>query len=1044
MRTLYELCKPRASVFDEKKREDVLNLSDLIDGKIDSNLFFEENYLTSGMAVLFDAAFKRFLGVGATGVIKLTQAMGGGKTHNMLALGLIAANPDYREQVMSDGKKYRKLGKVKVVAFTGRESDAPLGIWGAIAEQLGKKEVFNQYYSPLAAPGETAWIKLLSGEPLLILLDELPPYLENAKSKTIGNSDLCSVTSTALANLFSALGKGQLSNVCLVISDLKAAYESGSELIRSSFKNLESEVNRSGLNIEPVGSTSDEIYYILRKRLFEDMPAASEINQVALGYQEAVSNAKKMGFTNVASEHLYIGIKDSYPFHPSIRDLYARFKENPGFQQTRGLIRLMRQIIAGLYTDGGKQVKNKYLINVFDFNLNDRNMLTTVSQIKPELLNAIAHDIASNGRAVAEEIDAQYQQNLVCDVSKLILVASLANVPNALLGLTLSEVIADLCEPNRDIAGLKRALDEFQMRAWYLEHNKEGKLFFKNTKNMIAELHSLVESYVNEVVKSTTLKTFLTDKFKPAAGDCYQELLIFPAVDEINLTSDKVSLVLFEPYTGKGLHPELEKFYENALYKNRVMFLSGSRDTMNRLYGAAKELKAIERIISNMHDEKVPEDNQQYQLAQETRIKKITAVLSAAQQTFGVLFYPNKSGIQNADFSMEFKGNNYNGEDQIRKLLLEKQKLTEKTIDDTMRRKCEDRLFTRREMRLSEIKDRAATETAWQWHHPKALDALLSNCVEKDLWRVHGEYVEKGPFAKAPTSVTVSQKADNEETGKVTLRLMPKFGDKIFYEVGAEATTSSLPVEDPNNFETEELKISFLCVDSTGEHPTGEANLWIRDITVKYKIIDTGDGQRLRLKTQPGVKLKYTTDGSDPKENGGVYDGEFIIPENTTFVQAVAEYDGGYFVPLSIRIQSVSGKGKGNRLGPLIIDKEKLLTLKHYFKAKDTKESYDNLEALKKYADTVCDVRIVLFKLDDKGNDSGYIELNIDTKIATTPELVEIAIENLKNSFIINGRANIEFECGSVSFKKGQAFYDFVNEKQINLSEFKQEEIKQK
>ena len=39
---------------------------------------------------------------------------------------------------------------------------------------------------------------------------------------------------------------------------------------------------------------------------------------------------------------------------------------------------------------------------------------------------------------------------------------------------------------------------------------------------------------------------------------------------------------------------------------------------------------------------------------------------------------------------------------------------------------------------------------------------------------------------------------------------------------------------------------------------------------------------------------------------------------------------------------------------------------------------------------------------------------------------------------------DVIFECGSVSFKKGQAFYDFVNEKQMNLSEFKQEEIKQK
>jgi len=360
MKALYEVCKPRRSVFDETKREDVLNLSDLIEGKIDPESFFEENYLTSGMEILLNTAFKRFTGKGATGLVKLTQAMGGGKTHNMLALGLLASNPYYRSRIMKDADAYKQLGKVRVVAFTGRESDAPFGIWGSIAEQLGKKDVFAQYYSPLSAPGETAWINLLRGKPLLILMDELPPYLENAKSKTIGNSDLCSVTTTALANLFSAIGKSQLSNVCLVISDLRATYESGSELIRSSFKNLENEVNRSCLNIEPVGSTSDEVYHILRKRLFETIPDAGEINQVAKAYQEAVSQAKQMGFTNIQPEHIYTGIKDAYPFHPSIRDLYARFKENPGFQQTRGLIRLMRQVVAGLYGGNAKKSANAH------------------------------------------------------------------------------------------------------------------------------------------------------------------------------------------------------------------------------------------------------------------------------------------------------------------------------------------------------------------------------------------------------------------------------------------------------------------------------------------------------------------------------------------------------------------------------------------------------------------------------------------------------------------------------------------------------------
>ena len=406
VKTLFELCKPRESVFDETQRDDVLDLTDLIENRIDPYRFFEENFLTQGMKVLLETAFKRFHRQGATGLIKLTQTMGGGKTHNMIALGLLAKHPEFRQKVMGDRFKNSHLGKIKVVAFTGRESDAPYGIWGAIAEQLGKKEVFKDYYTPLQAPGQTAWINLLKGEPLLILLDELPPYLENAKAKMIGDSNLATVTTTALANLFNALGKEELSNVCLVISDLKATYESGSELLQSTFKELENEVNRSALNIEPVSSTSDEIYHILRRRLFKDLSGESEINELANAYKQAVLEAKQMGYPNLSPEQVFVGIKDSYPFHPSIRDLYARFKENPGFQQTRGLIRLMRIIISQLYRGDKPKAQEKYLVNVYDFDLNDPEMLTAVTQIKPSLANAIAHDIASSGKAVAEIVDA--------------------------------------------------------------------------------------------------------------------------------------------------------------------------------------------------------------------------------------------------------------------------------------------------------------------------------------------------------------------------------------------------------------------------------------------------------------------------------------------------------------------------------------------------------------------------------------------------------------------------------------------------------------
>lgn len=1036
MKTLYELCVPRDSVFDKNQREDVWDITDLIENRIDPNRFFEENFLTDGMKVLFETAFKRFHRQGAPGLIKLTQSMGGGKTHNMIALGLLAKYPEFRPKIMGDRFKNSHLGKIKVVAFTGRESDAPYGIWGAIAEQLGKKEVFKDYYSPLQAPGQTAWINLLKGEPLLILLDELPPYLENAKSKLIGDSNLAVVTTTALANLFNALGKEELSNVCVVVSDLKATYESGSELLQSSFKELENEINRSALVIEPVSSTSDEVYHILRKKLFKSLPDESEINEIANAYKQAVLEARQMGYTNLSPEQIFVGIKDSYPFHPCIRDLYARFKENPGFQQTRGLIRLMRIIISQLYKGEKPKAKEKYLVNVYDFDLNDHEMLTAITQIKPSLANAIAHDIASNGKAVAEVIDATMGETCMQDLAKLILVSSLADIPNALLGLSLQETIGYLCEPGKDITRVKRALDEFIMRAWYLFTDRDGRIFFKNTKNLIAELNSLVDSYDNESAKKE-LKTFLGEKFKPTIKDCYQEVLVFPAVDEIRLSEDKVTLVLFEPYPGgTGLHPDLQRFYENELYKNRVMFLSGTRSTMEKLYHAAKEYKAINQIIARMNEEKVPENNPQYQKAVDKRDRITLELLQAARETFIQLYYPTKNGLMKADFFMEFTGNEYNGEKQIRDVLLQRQKFTLDVTDDSFRKKCEDRLFIRKEMRWAEVKEQAAINPLWQWHIPRALDDLKEEMLKKGIWREQGGYIEKPPFPKEKTNVLIQEIRRDDTTGEVTLKLTPQYGDKIYYEIGAPATTASFLVENPNEFKTKEMRLSFLCVDSTGEHETGDPVEWQNKIDLKYRIFDRGSEKVIEFVSAPAATIRYTTDGSNPKEYGGIYDGEITVPKNCTYVLAVAEAQGIYSNVLQIKIDWKSNYG-------ITIDKNKPLKLNKRCRTDDTRETYSELELLKKHNAELSDVIVTLYKSDDVSGEKGWVELTVDKSLKIKIDNIEKSIDSVRNNFMPEGKVNISLEYGTAIFATGQDFLDWVAEKKKSLQDFKEGEIVQ-
>ena len=349
MNPLSQLCEPRKNVFDLQRRDVVLDITDLIEGGIEPEKFFSENFITDGMRRLLREAFRRFSGKSDQGVFVLSQAMGGGKTHNMISLGLLAQEKGLRQRIMGDLYEGGDLGCVRVVGFTGRESDAPLGIWGSIASQLGKKDQLKDYYAPLQAPGQSAWVNLLQGEPLLILLDELPPYFESAKSKSVGNSDLAQVTATALSNLLVAVGKKELANVCVVISDLRATYQGGSQQLQEALRNFESEVGRSAVTLEPVGLNTNELYHILRTRLFEKLPEPSEIREVAQAYAQAVRDAKQMDITSASPEHFASQLEDSYPFHFAIKDLYARFRENPGFQQTRGLIRFMRVVVARLW-----------------------------------------------------------------------------------------------------------------------------------------------------------------------------------------------------------------------------------------------------------------------------------------------------------------------------------------------------------------------------------------------------------------------------------------------------------------------------------------------------------------------------------------------------------------------------------------------------------------------------------------------------------------------------------------------------------------------
>lgn len=1028
MKTIAEMIKPRDSVFSDTAREDVLNLSDFAERRIDNEKFFSENYKTQGMSMLFETAFKRFKGESDTGVIKLTQAMGGGKTHSMLALALLADDAKLRERIL--GENYSDIGNVKVVTFSGREN-ADFGVWGSIAEQLGKKEMFAGYYSPLRAPGESAWINLLKSDKILILLDELPPYLENARSITVGNSDLSRVTITALANLFSALGKEQLANVCLVFSDLKATYESGSELLQSSFKDLEAEANRIAIEIAPVALNSDEVYSILQKRLFEDTKLspdyAIEKNEVAIAFKDAVATSKKLGFTSYAGETVYRGIVDAYPFHPSIKDLYARFKENQNFQQTRGLIKLMRQIVRQFWESG--QAKTSYLINVYDVDLNIPNLMSMFRQIKPELEEAISHDIAQNGQSIAEIIDREKQDgnDYAQRLAKLLLISSLSTASHAVLGLTDTEALGFVSTPDVDINAMKSCIEELKTQCWYLKTDNRGRLYFQNTKNMVAEMNTLVDSYTNESAKKE-LKRILTENFAPKLKVCYEQLFVLPAIDEIELDNKKVSLVIFEPYPGNKLHPDLQSFYDHVSQKNRVMFLSGERSVMEKLYVNSKKLKAIQAIVDSMKSEGTPATDQQYKEAEVQLDKAIQALFSTIRETFVTLYYPTKNGIISSDFKLEFKGNKFDGEEQIIALLKAASKYDPFSKDDafleTLRKKCEVRLFTTKEMPYGQICDRAATETSWQWYHPDQLDSLKADCLKKDKWREIGRYLVKGSFDKDPTSVTVNQTHYDDKTQEFTLHVKG-VGGRVYYDIGADPTAASAEITD-SVFVTKEPALRFVCIDPSGERKTGQVCEFTCNAPIKYGQRTTSNGLMLTLQTNKNYEIRYTTDGSEPKENGGIYNGEIALPKGCKFVRTVSIYNGQLIDSKDIPIDASSTASSVKK-----IDLLKPLTYRMKTKKQlgDTESSYRELELLGR-------IEGLLIKggsayIYERNKEENYVEYNAN--IHYSPADLQSLIDLIRSTSFKDREAVVTFEYKELLFNNGDKFNTWIELCKLDL-----------
>src|SRR5690606_32718015 len=123
-------------------------------------------------------------------------------------------------------------------------------------------------------------------------------------------------------------------------------------------------------------------------------------------------------------------------------------------------------------------------------------------------------------------------------------------------------------------------------------------------------------------------------------------------------------------------------------YKNRVLFLSGSRDTYQKVIDGARQARALQSIEDDLRAENTPPDDPQWRALDSLRDRVALQFNSALKEAFDHIVYPSiNAALRSAGVDLAFAGNQ-SGEATIRKTLEGAQKFTTKTDDDSFRTKA--------------------------------------------------------------------------------------------------------------------------------------------------------------------------------------------------------------------------------------------------------------------------------------------------------------------------------------------------------------------
>ena len=593
------------------------------DEYLDPKQFYARTFLTQGLSDLVKGAASRLSGNGGDPVVELQTNFGGGKTHSMLALYHMVGETKIQDlpgldQLIPEVEFAKPVNRAVIVGTARGPSDVfepEPGIqiyttWGEMAYQLGGRKAYDlvrEQDQSKEAPGSGVITKLLkSCAPCLILIDEWVAYLRQIYSSTSSPAGTFDQNLSFVQSLTE--GIKVVDNALLVASlpasQIEVGGEGGQEALNK-LKNTFSRVHKSWLPASP-----EEGYEIVRRRLFKDVSGedAPHKDNAIKQFMRMYEGDRDSFPQGISSGDYKTRLEISYPIHPELfEQFYNNWSSVERFQRTRGILRLMAQVIYELWVSNDPSV----MIMPGGIPLVDNG-------VNSELTKYLEHGWPS---IIAKDVDGKQSSPRKIDTNapNLGKVSATRRVARALFmataplvgaqnpGIDQKRVNLAVVQPGDTVVRFSDALHRLAGQATYL-HSNNGRYWYATAFSLnrmasdnAAELDAnLVEEEIDKALADFVKGDATRDAFDavhvvPSSADVPDELtgcrIVVLGVKHLHSSGKNKSDAMGEVrdiIAHRGPAPRN--------FKNVLVFLAGDKSKFDNLQEAARRFIAWKEI----------------------------------------------------------------------------------------------------------------------------------------------------------------------------------------------------------------------------------------------------------------------------------------------------------------------------------------------------------------------------------------------------------------------------------------------------------------